>query len=199
MTLDELFANLSVEMIDGFVAARQEEHLSLDFKTVGGPELKTSADKKNFAEVLSGFANSAGGIVIWGVATEKDGSGQDVATARKLIPAVAAFVNRLEEATPFSVTPCIAGVRHRAIEVAAGAGFAVTYIPESDAGHIWPCWVKTGTLNVLVTDSTEWSTTTSPTCSAGGNGLTSACPTLSKGAPRSTRTVRTTRSEFSFM
>jgi hypothetical protein len=134
MTIEELFASLSVEVVDRLIEQRQEEDLSLDFKTAAGPELRSSDDKKNLAQVLSGFANSAGGIVIWGVSTQKDPAGQDVATARKLISSVAAFRNRLEEATPLSVTPAVAGVRHRAFEVADGSGFAATYVPESDIG-----------------------------------------------------------------
>jgi len=81
------------------VATRQEEHLSLDFKTVAGSELKSTDDKKNLASALSGFANSAGGIIVWGVATTKNTTGQDVANELKPISDVAAFVNRLEEAT----------------------------------------------------------------------------------------------------
>jgi schlafen family protein len=134
MTLEEFFQNLTASTIDGLIRDRQEEHLSLDFKTVSNANLSSGGDKRNFAEILSGFANSAGGVVIWGVATEKNADHQDVAVKRALIPGVAAFVNRLDEATALLVTPPVNGVRNRAIEITGGEGFAATLVPESDSG-----------------------------------------------------------------
>jgi len=133
MNLLELFTTLSVEMVERFVGERQEEHLSLDFKTAGH-DFTSGGDKRNFAEVLSGFSNSAGGIVVWGVATQKDKNGNDVATQLKPIAAIDAFVARLQEFTPLLVSPANADVAHRALRRADGSGFAATFVPESVAG-----------------------------------------------------------------
>ena len=132
--LREYFDELTIQGIENLVAARQEEHVSLEFKTVSDAELKKEGDRKHLAEAVSGFANSVGGIVVWGIATEKVRPGHEVAAKIAPIPAVRHFVNRLEEATPFVVTPPLAGVLHRAFEHPDRSGFAVTYVPESDAG-----------------------------------------------------------------
>jgi hypothetical protein len=134
MSVADFFNTLTVDMIDAFVAEGQEEHLALEFKTLASADMTAGADKKNFAEALSGFANSAGGVVVWGVATKKNTARQDVAAAKQPIVNVAALLTRLREFTPLYVTPPVAGVTHRAFEVGDDAGFAATYIPPSDAG-----------------------------------------------------------------
>jgi len=134
MSIAEFFKTLTLEMIESFVDEKQEEHLSLEFKTVAGPELKSGNDQKNFAKALSGFANSAGGVIVWGIGTKKSSSGNDVASSRMPISNVAMLVQRLTEFTSLYVTPPIAGVLHRKFELTNGEGFAATYVPESDAG-----------------------------------------------------------------
>jgi hypothetical protein len=131
--LREYFEQLTLEAIQNFVVSRQEEHVSLDFKTISDPEIKKEGDKKHLAEAISGFANSAGGLVVWGIGTGKV-AGQDVASEAVPIPNVRRFVARLHEAAPFVATPAVEGVAHRAFERPDGTGFAVTFVPESDAG-----------------------------------------------------------------
>ena len=135
MTIAELFESLAADSIERFIAVGQEEHFSLDFKTVSGADLKSGSDKKNLAEVLSGFANSAGGIAIWGVATRRDAAGLDIASEIKPISPIQTFVTRLREASVLAVTPEIIGVRHRSIALGGGeSGVAATYVPESERG-----------------------------------------------------------------
>jgi hypothetical protein len=134
MTLLEYFTSLETNSFGEFVASRQEEGLSLEFKSIADYEFSAGSDRKHFAEVLSGFANSAGGIVVWGIRTEKAKSGQDVAANLAPIANIRKFVARLQEATPFVVTPAIEGVVHRAFELADGSGYAATLVPESDVG-----------------------------------------------------------------
>jgi hypothetical protein len=131
--LREYFDQLTLQAIENFVTTRQEENLSLDFKTVSDSEFKKEGDKKHLAEAVSGFANSAGGIVVWGIGTEKT-AGQDTAAKVAPISNVRQFVARLEEATPFVVTPPVTGVAHRYFERLDGSGFAATLVPESDVG-----------------------------------------------------------------
>ncbi|HSY52790.1 MAG TPA: hypothetical protein VLC46_28575 [Thermoanaerobaculia bacterium] len=132
MTLLELFNSLSLASIDEFINERQEEHLSLEFKTASSD--LTSGDKKNVAELLSGFSNSAGGITVWGVGTRKDQGGRDVAADRKPISNIERFVTRLRELTPLLLAPANAGVLHRSFAEADGSGYAATFVPESEIG-----------------------------------------------------------------
>src|SRR5947208_1173697 len=122
MMLNEYYDQLTIQGIETFVAVGQEEHVSLEFKTVGDAELKKEGDKKHLAEAVSGFANSVGGLVVWGIATGKV-AGRDVASKLVPIATVRHFVTRLREATPFVVMPALAGIAHRALEYPDGSGF----------------------------------------------------------------------------
>jgi hypothetical protein len=136
MDLPATFAALDTAAIDAFVAEAQEEHLLLDFKRVARDDLSRDDDKRNLAKALSGFANSAGGLIVWGVDARKDAEGVDRAVGTEPIPNAARFVSRLNELTGELVTPLVDGVRHRAIPLAASgaSGYAVSLIPPSDAG-----------------------------------------------------------------
>ena len=46
----------------------REENLYLDFKKAAdGKGPATKPDRKNLSKALSGFANSEGGVIVWGV------------------------------------------------------------------------------------------------------------------------------------
>jgi len=134
MKLVEIFDSLGMSSIRDFVSRRQEENLYLDFKTIVDASLNSSDDKRNLARALSGFANSSGGLIVWGIEARKDTDGVDCATALKPIDRVGLFVSRLNALTGGAVDPLVDGVRHRAVEAGSGTGFAVSLIPESDTG-----------------------------------------------------------------
>jgi hypothetical protein len=129
--LYELFDSLNGSAIDNLLEQRTPESLYLEFKTT-----KAEPDRKRVASMLSGFANSAGGIIVWGIATERHpDSGRDVASERKPIPDVERFVTRLEQFTRFALSPSLAGIEHRIVSAdSTGSGFAATYVPESSVG-----------------------------------------------------------------
>ena len=86
--MEEYFAKIDLSEIERYIEESQEEHIALEFKTVNHPiynDGNKNDDKKNFSKVLSGFANSNGGIVIWGIKAQKNLSGQDVAKEKKPI------------------------------------------------------------------------------------------------------------------
>ena len=85
-------------------------------------------------DIVSGFANSSGGLIIWGVDGRKNADGIDCAVSRIPIDPVNQFVSRLNELTGEAVSPMSEGIRHKAIIVAGSAGLAMSYIPESDSG-----------------------------------------------------------------
>jgi len=135
MNIVETFEHLSMEHLDDYIARNQEEHLYLDFKLLKDASLASSDDKRNLARALSGFSNSSGGLIIWGVEARKNNDGIDCATALKEIDRVALLLSRLNELTGDGVDPTVHGVRHRIIPGrATGRGFAVSLIPESDTG-----------------------------------------------------------------
>ena len=133
MTLLDDFDALTVQRIEEYIARRQEEHLSLDFKRLTSPDLG-KPDRDNFARCLSGFANAVGGIVVWGVTTGRLTGRADVAAGRAEIEDLALAVGRLNEFTGILVSPSVDGVRHKKLETSTNQGFAATLIPISDTG-----------------------------------------------------------------
>jgi hypothetical protein len=134
MNLVEVFESLNYAQLQDFVERGQEEHLHLDFKLLNDASLSGKEDRKNFACSLSGFANSGGGLIIWGVDARKNSDGIDCAVDLKPISQVALLIARLNSLTGECVDPSVAGVRRRAIELKDGSGFAATLVPESDTG-----------------------------------------------------------------
>jgi hypothetical protein len=135
MTHTAAFEALSEVEIGEYVARQQEEHLHLDFKLVKDSGLATTDDRRNLAIAMSGFANSAGGLIVWGVDARRNSEGVDCASS--LIPTknVILLLSRLNSLTGEASDPPIDGVRHRAIEAGGGGlGYAVTLVPESEVG-----------------------------------------------------------------
>jgi hypothetical protein len=109
---EDLFRRLSedgIETIDALIADRQSEELFLDFKRSAdsgvGKRLHDS-DRWNLAKAISGFGNSEGGVIIWGVdCRDIEGIG-DVANAQVPIQKPKRFVSWLEGAVS-GCTPCL--------------------------------------------------------------------------------------------
>jgi hypothetical protein len=134
MTLAEQFEALALTDLNSYLATGQEENLSLDFKTINRAELTHNDDKKNLAKALSGFSNSSGGLLVWGIIARKNADGVDCAFGTQEVDSLPLFISRLNELTGSAVSPIAEGVRHKAIPPAADRGFAVTLVPESDSG-----------------------------------------------------------------
>jgi hypothetical protein len=140
MTLEEQFETLTLKDLEDFITNKQEEHLQLDFKTVKHASLNSTDDKKNFAEALSGFANSSGGLIVWGINARKNADGIDCADSKKEIDNLPQFLSRLNALTGEAVNPLVDGVRHRGISTNGDSGFAVTIVSESEiTPHMAKC------------------------------------------------------------
>ena len=132
----QLFDSLTIEDIDSFVRGGREEDLYLDFKTVSDPGLKKRDDRKNFAIAVSGFANSDGGLVVWGVEARVDIEGVDCACGKSEISDISRFVSKLNEYGGSAVSPVVVGVEHKVLSIPGSdnKGFAATLVPASDSG-----------------------------------------------------------------
>ena len=87
------------------------------------------------AKTLSGFANSSGGIIVWGIDARKNADGVDCATAIVELASPALLVTRLNSMTGDATSPLIDGIRHKAIiNPETGHGVVATLVPENDAG-----------------------------------------------------------------
>ena len=133
MNLKEYFDSIDLAVIHEFVSIRRQEDLHLDFKQA--PNGMDSDTRKNFAKALSGFANSDGGIIVWGVSARKV---DDIDAADSPIPVqqLSQFVSALNSFTGQYVSPLVDGVEHRAIDEPSmpNSGYVVTLVPTSDLG-----------------------------------------------------------------
>lgn len=112
----------------------EPETIYLEFKQKSNhtnPQIDRD-DKANFANGLSQFANSDGGVQIWGVKTTKI-RGIDIASALVPIKDVDIFINNLETRLKDAVQPLVEGVKFQAIfeNDTSKDGFAKILIPAS--------------------------------------------------------------------
>ena len=115
----------------------QSETSELDFTCKKDPSRAElhSDDQRGFAKAVSGFANSQGGLLIWGVEAKRKGHDPeepDVATALQPICNVDAFASALNHLLPNATTPVAGGAENTPILEKSGArkGYCVTWIPE---------------------------------------------------------------------
>lgn len=136
---EKIFERLKSEgedALDRFLATFQVEHLFLDFKRATGDGDSGNLeqrDRNNLAKAISGFSNSEGGVIVWGIACHRNLSGADVAQAKHPIKDIKRFQSWIEDATSRCTIPPNTGVQTAAIEpIKAGDGFLATYIPKSE-------------------------------------------------------------------
>ena len=120
--------------LDELILTRQAEELFLDFKRSAdstGSKLHDD-DRKNLAKAISGFGNSEGGVIIWGIDCSRDSDHADVAHTKYPIQNVKRFVSWLEGAISGCTVPPHTTVQNKAIVTNQDHGFVVTLIPKSN-------------------------------------------------------------------
>lgn len=136
-TIKDRFDSWTFADIAAMVDAHEPERLDLEFKRLAGTaKFEHVDDRKNLAEALSGFANSAGGVIVWGVHAAKNEDGIDAAIKPEPVKGLRLLESRLSELSTQLVTPPLPEVEHRALLRAVGedVGFALSYVPQSDGG-----------------------------------------------------------------
>lgn len=125
---DRLVAGGEPEILS-FIAQPVTEELFLDYKRSadnGQGRTLHNNDRNNLAKAISGFGNSEGGVIIWGVECRNDHTKGDIPDKRVPIADPVKFKSLLEQATTGLTVPPHTGVQHHAIL----PGFVVTLIPE---------------------------------------------------------------------
>ena len=138
---EDLYERLKDEgeaAIDQMILDRESESFFLDFKrsSDGGEGRKLAdEDRRNLAKALSGFGNSEGGVIIWGVdcsTAPQDCDHADVARAKFPLADVDRFKSWLEGAVSGCAVPPHPSVEHLAIKIGEGPlGFVASLIPQS--------------------------------------------------------------------
>lgn len=105
----------------------------LEFK--GCDRISESQIKSYWSEALSGFANTGGGVLVWGLDARKEPETQvDKVIGVSLHPDAEVLASRLRELVVQSVDPPIGGVEIKPIRRDnSKAGFVVCFIPEGKA------------------------------------------------------------------
>ncbi|MBQ9235378.1 MAG: ATP-binding protein [Alphaproteobacteria bacterium] len=146
------------DALDEFILNRQSEELFIDFKQAAsdGKNYNTlhKDDRRNLAKAISGFGNSEGGVVIWGVECSRDCEIGDVAKAKVKVKNVHRFLSWLENSISGCTIPSHNKVRNHIISVDEnGDGFCATYIPKCDVAPLMTAsnsaiYIRSGSNNV---------------------------------------------------
>jgi hypothetical protein len=122
--------------LDDYVQRRESEAVYLDFKRAATTAAHTRLqddDRKNLAKAISGFGNTSGGVVVWGIDCRNLPNAGDVAQAKFPVPNAPRFLSWLEGAVSGSSIPVHTGVQHRIIAQRPDlSGFVVSVSPPAD-------------------------------------------------------------------
>jgi hypothetical protein len=138
-----LFERLKTErwsVIDELVNEGTPETLHLDFKQKGrngAPGKLDDDDRKNLAKTISAFANTDGGLIIFGIGTSPgSGSRPDCASSKVVISQLGAFAKTVESILRDVVNPAVARIELEPVETSKGSdeGALGIYIPQSSGG-----------------------------------------------------------------
>ncbi len=127
----DIFSKInSIEDISGLVTNKIEESLYLEFKGKNDNSTSTldDIDKKNISDSISQFSNSDGGVLIFGINTQKP---NDFASELVPISNIGDFKKRVMDYLPYSVQPGVDGIESKSITENEGKGFLVLLIPKS--------------------------------------------------------------------
>ena len=117
------------------VADRVQESVTLDFKLKAGsaPGQFGKEDKSILGEVLSGFANSAGGLAVWGIDARKGDDGVDCAQDVVPIDDIERFQSEAQTLVGQLIIPRHDGIHLAHVAVANGsAGYLLVYVERSE-------------------------------------------------------------------
>jgi hypothetical protein len=126
---EELFQHIrtgGTAEIQRMITEAVTEELFLDYKqaaTTSFSKLDPS-DRKNLAKAISGFGNSDGGIIVWGVDCPQAGVPRSAPVGDPV-----AFKSLIEDAVGGVTLPAHGGVENEALQLPHGTGYVVTHIP----------------------------------------------------------------------
>lgn len=135
---EELYKRISdagIDEINSLIRDSVSEELFLDYKRSannGDSRTLHNSDKSNFSKAISGFGNSEGGVIIWGVQCSPDEDGADVPTDAHPIVNPTRFKSWLDGVASGLTVPPHSKVENCALVGEDGTGFVVTLIPQSD-------------------------------------------------------------------
>lgn len=132
--VDDLLAN-GEPLLEDLVEQKKQETLELEFKTKEDPGHGSASktDKKKLGEALSGFSNSMGGALIWGVDARPDDDGVDCVVRLKPIREIAKFESQVRTLTGELLAPKNETVQiHTIPSKEQGSGYLLVLVERSE-------------------------------------------------------------------
>lgn len=121
-----------LELIQSLKNIQATESEILDFKLAKNNGIPLEfEDRVNLSKSISGFANSQGGVLVWGVYCNENDQKIDCVIDLKPIANLKAFASALTNATTQVVTPPVREIRHHLIFQDHESGYLVMLIPKS--------------------------------------------------------------------
>jgi hypothetical protein len=121
--------------VEGWASAAQSESEFLEFKRRGDER----TDKEKWSQALSGFANTEGGVLVWGIGTKRvpppDGGGRriDVADELKPFTDTVSFTQLLRDTHRESTVYPVRGVEYHTVQASQGGGYVLCHVPQGDS------------------------------------------------------------------
>jgi hypothetical protein len=122
--------------INEFILTRKSEELFLDFKRSADDGLGKvfhDNDRNNLSKAISGFGNSEGGVILWGVDCKREKyDPADIPRTKHPIKDIKKFISFVESAISGCTIPPHSKVQNYPISINKNdEGFVMTYIPKS--------------------------------------------------------------------
>lgn len=119
---------------DQAVSNQMEESLLLEFKVQEDRSTGTLSrkDRESLAQSISGFSNTEGGVIVWGIHSKRLAGGIDCAQSTPAIREPRTFLQDLNSQCGQVTDPAVAGVENVALKGRNGSGYVATYVPGSE-------------------------------------------------------------------
>lgn len=133
--MDVADATWTLERVESLISNRVQEDLHLDYKAAKALG-KSPGDKKEIAKDISAFANSDGGVIIYGVSEDPT----DRSFPKELNPVDSTEFSAewIEQVALSQIQPKISGIRVTSIPVAHHQVVFVVEIPKGETAHQAP-------------------------------------------------------------
>jgi hypothetical protein len=119
--------------VEALVAEGETEGLYLECKSPSSPVLNKDM-RVTLAKAISGFANTSGGVLAWGISTTKHQHGSlDVLSQLEPIANCSNFMRQITRSAITATTPRVESIESRIVLEKPGAtrGIVLTYIPQT--------------------------------------------------------------------
>lgn len=124
--------NGGLSAIEGLIGTPETELLEFKAKAKATQLELDVKDAQNLGKMLSAFANTAGGVLVWGIITKKENN-QDVAKRLQAISAIHEFEQIVRSRCSSITNPALVDIEVRAIEDGSGngSGYLLIKIPQA--------------------------------------------------------------------